>query len=127
MNNQEPKPRKRMSREYRLINRQQFGDYWIDPAKFRAKTTEDENGCHIWNGPLHAQGYGFVNVLRDSDLKRMIVTTHRLAMTMKMKAKLPRHDYVLHTCGNPACCNPDHLEIGDHRDMVALRYKRIKK
>jgi hypothetical protein len=105
--------------------RELVGNWWVDQRRFKQRVRIDEaTGCHIWTGVLHKQGYGFVNVYEKDTLKRSMATTHRIALMTKLKKTILPHDYVLHSCGNPSCVNPDHLYIGDHYDMVRLRMER---
>ena len=102
-------------------NSQLFGNVWLNVDTFYERVTKHHNGCWIYNGPKHVQGYGMISIVHDHNRKFGIATAHRLAMKMKLKTNLARHDYVLHTCKNPACVNPDHLYLGDHREMNAQR------
>ena len=48
--------------------------------------------------------------------------THRLALHLE-GIDTTGH-YVLHSCDNPLCCNPDHLRTGTHQDNMADRNSR---
>ena len=42
-------------------------------------------------------------------------------MMLHLGRELTKDDYVIHTCGNNLCCNPDHLQVttsGDRDDLV---------
>jgi hypothetical protein len=108
-------------RKERLLHREQFGDVWVDTRVLESRSQLMPNGCIEYTGPRHQQGYGMITVVHDDTLGFGMMTTHRLAMKMKLKSAIARHDYVLHKCKNPACMNPDHLYIGDHSDMVKQR------
>jgi hypothetical protein len=105
----------------RILHREQFGDVWVDTRVLESRSQVMPNGCIEYTGPRHQQGYGMITIVYADTLKFGMTTTHRLAMKMKLKSPIARHDYVLHTCKNPACMNPNHLYFGDHSDMVKLR------
>jgi hypothetical protein len=73
----------------------------------RLKVTE--TGCWEWQGCTTRCGYGRIGKGRDG-----WEATHRVAW------KLTHGDtgdlYVLHSCDNPPCCNPDHLFLGTPKD-----------
>ena len=78
-------------------------------------TTPDANGCQNWHGPTHRQGYSMMGGIRTSDNKRIMTVTHRITAMLKFKRALTHDDFVIHTCSNVACQNPDHLILGDYR------------
>lgn len=61
--------------------------------------------CWIWNGCLN-RGYGDMTFLGES------ISVHRAAY-FAWKGKIPSGKFICHKCDLPACCNPDHLFIGD--------------
>ena len=75
------------------------------------------NGCWVWTGAHTANGYG---VLRDNGYDRR---THRLMYELVTGETLEPSTFILHSCDNRLCCNPDHLRKGTHienmADMVA--------
>ena len=68
-----------------------------------------ETGCWNWTGASTRDGYG--------NLKRGGKNTlaHRYAFE-KLVAPIPAGYCVLHSCDNPACCNPDHLRTGTRKE-----------
>jgi len=75
--------------------------------------------CWPWVGAKSTFGHGRVKV------GGRLYLPHRLVYHIACEA-LPAdndHDYhgpvVMHSCDNPACCNPKHLSIGTQRQNVA--------
>ena len=92
----------------------QYGDVKVKLSAYNAKLLpEDANGCIDWRGPFHPQGYGMFAGLRVGDHKRIMMTAHRLTMKMIVNRPLANNEFVIHTCSNFKCQNPDHLILGD--------------
>lgn len=77
--------------------------------EFRARLRETPSGCWEWTRTLNNQGYGvtWLNGRRTS--------AHRAAWVLA-HGPIPAGRWVLHSCDNPPCCNPDHLWLGTPRD-----------
>lgn len=101
----------------------QVGDLWIKLEAYNNKLEPQASGCIYWRGPFHRQGYGMFSGIRITDGKRIMMTAHRLAMKLKLNRELDVREFVVHSCGNPQCCNPDHLILGDAK----VRYKEMVK
>ena len=65
------------------------------------------NQCWIWShGATDKDGYGIFHVET-----RWAMKAHRFAYQY-YKGPI-KNDYVMHSCDNPACCNPNHLVEGN--------------
>lgn len=74
---------------------------------FEDKWLENDNGCHIWQGSLDKDGYGYF-------WDGKTVKAHRWAyetFVADVGDKL-----VLHHCDTPSCVNVEHLFLGDYQD-----------
>lgn len=80
-------------------------------ARFFAKTAPGENGCIVWTGCRHENGYGLVK----RDGKHWLA--HRLSWTFR-HGEIPDGKNVLHRCDNPPCVNIEHLFLGSQQDNV---------
>ena len=67
-----------------------------------------KTGCWIWTGAKNG-GYG---VLGRGKKKEGLVRAHRAAWEL-FRGPIPTGCWVLHRCDVRACCNPDHLFLGD--------------
>jgi hypothetical protein len=90
-----------------------------------ARTTINDNGCWEWQGYRHLGNYGMATY------RTKRISAHRLSYLL-FKGPIPAGMGVCHSCDNKACCNPDHLWLGDRaanmRDLQAkgLHHKRLK-
>jgi hypothetical protein len=67
---------------------------------------EPNTGCWLWTGTVLHYGHGVIQI------RKKAWQAHRLAWTLA-RGPIPEGAFVCHRCNVPACCNPDHLYIGD--------------
>lgn len=82
-----------------------------------------KNGCIAWDAGLHKQGYGMMGAWRVADGQKIMTTTHRIAARIHFDRAIDSKEYVIHTCSNMNCCNPEHLIIGDRYDIHRVMSK----
>lgn len=83
-----------------------------DKRRFWAKVNKNTtNGCWEWIGHCYSTGYGMLTVKMDT------WAAHRISYKIH-NGPIPSGLYVLHTCDNTICVNPDHLWLGSHLDNM---------
>lgn len=70
------------------------------------------SGCWIWMLGLTSAGYGQFGIGTDKS-----VLAHRFSFEAFI-GEIPKGMLVCHHCDTPACCNPDHLFLGSHKDNM---------
>jgi hypothetical protein len=85
-------------------------------ARFWSKVEVTQNTCRCWEwrGRRTSDGYG------EFKLHGASTYAHRVSVQLA-GVPLKPGEVVMHTCDNPACCNPTHLIVGDHALNVADR------
>ena len=76
----------------------------------------DSKGCWIWKlSKCKPYPYGQITIRHEEKIMR--TTTHRISYCI-WKGDIPENVFVLHTCHEYSCCNPDHLYLGDHKQNM---------
>ena len=72
-----------------------------------------EGDCLIWQGAKHVQGYGMCRV------KGEMTTTHRAIGldTHGDPGDSGKYKFT-HICGNYLCCNPEHITVTTHSEIM---------
>jgi hypothetical protein len=81
-----------------------------------------ETGCWLWMKTKYRNGYGWLKVFGKNFL------AHRYSYELH-KGPIQEGMEVMHTCDNPACINPNHLEMGTHTQNMrgAAERNRLRK
>jgi hypothetical protein len=78
--------------------------------------------CWEWQGAKHEYGYGLFE-FKSANGRWRSICAHRIAWII-FKGPIPDKLHIRHKCDNPPCVNPDHLEIGTHKDNMRDRHER---
>lgn len=77
---------------------------------------EKTDSCWLWTGTRINKGYGHFNAGKEKK-----ILAHRFSYIMH-KAPIPEGMFILHSCDNPPCVNPEHLRVGtkieNSNDMI---------
>jgi len=92
-----------------------FGD-----APFWRRGTPSGSGCLEFQGSRDRQGYG--RILRVA-ISRSPMQAHRYAYLLA-HGSIPVGAVVRHSCDNPPCIRPEHLQLGSQADNIDDRQRR---
>lgn len=74
--------------------------------------------CWEWTAAKHKQGYGIFGRSNER-------LAHRISWIL-INGKIPNNLFVLHSCDNPSCVNPDHLFLGTDLDNAQDRDNKAR-
>lgn len=81
-------------------------------CRFELNVDRKDTGCWHWKKKdVGRMGYGVISIGGKN------IPAHRFSYEF-YKGKLSNDLFVLHTCDNPICVNPDHLYVGNHQDNM---------
>lgn len=87
-----------------------------DKERFWSKVDiKSEEECWEWKDSLNHSGYGTLRLCGRGGPQ---ISAHRIAKTLSIGEEIPDGLVVMHTCDNPPCCNPSHLELGTQQDNM---------
>jgi HNH endonuclease len=76
----------------------------------RRVAIDPKTGCWNWTLYKTADGYGRCSLRHPTTREKWMVIPHRLSYTVFV-GPIPVEMTVDHKCCNPACCNPEHLQL----------------
>jgi hypothetical protein len=96
-----------------------LGQYPIlGPEDVFMARVEKTDSCWVWQGSRNGYGYG-VMMLPGGKMVR----AHRYSYE-RFKGPIPNGMVIMHSCDNPPCVNPDHLNVGTKADNNADTAKK---
>lgn len=79
-----------------------------------------KEGCWGWKGYINKKGY---SILSNRYLKED--KAHRISYIIH-KGEIPSGYFILHSCHNKYCTNPDHLRVGTHKENMKDKVKAFR-
>lgn len=81
-------------------------------------------GCWPWTGGVNNCGYGVFGKTVGDRVRFWLAHRHAYEL---IHGEIPPRLVVRHRCDTPACCNPDHLQIGTRKEnhQDTLRRDRV--
>ena len=85
--------------------------YTPPEVRFMAFVKKHRNGCWLWQSTKATGGYGTFS------FEGKKIAVHRWAYKW-FNGPIPEGHDVMHSCDNPGCVNPKHLETGTRSDNM---------
>lgn len=85
---------------------------WDDFDASFWKKVRKTRGCWLFHG-TSSNGYGVVRIMENG--KQKTIRAHRYSWEVAHGRRAPSRLMVRHKCHTPACVNPRHLLLGNHR------------
>ena len=90
----------------------------LDMNYFIERVKVDKNGC--WNWQLYKDNKGVWEISLNLDWEKRKYKAPRLIYELMNWKINDSSKFVIHKCGNNACCNPKHLKIGNAKDLYEI-------
>lgn len=84
--------------------------------RFMLKVRVVPSGCWEWLGARMARGYGVFSCKLPNHHRT--AKAHRISWEIANKASLLPGAIIMHSCDNPGCVNPAHLELGNAKENM---------
>jgi hypothetical protein len=78
-----------------------------------AKYVDDSGDCWLWTGCKLKSKWEYGQFKVNGKIEK----AHRVSYQL-YKGEIPQGLIVRHTCNNPCCVNPEHLELGTQQDNM---------
>lgn len=84
--------------------------------------------CWLWVGKYCAEaGYGRLDIKPEEGVyahRAAYLSAYPGSIPLRAPADKTERAFVLHSCDNPACCNPAHLFLGNYEENMRDKVKK---